>query len=101
LLSVFIATTTDKSTARVWDVGSRREVSRIVHDKEVSAIAFSPDGHFATADGGVKFWKTEFGSEAERLARDDETPGAGVKDLAVSPGGEWLVTAGGEGARVF
>jgi WD40 repeat protein len=97
----YIATAPDKNTARIWDVGSGREISRIVHKQAVESIAFSPDGQFATAGGDVKFWKTEFGSEAKRLAPDDKTFEAEVKALAISPGGEWLVTANDDGAHVF
>ena len=36
------------------------------------SVAFSPDGHFATADnGGVKFWKTEFGSDNGEFLRQE------------------------------
>lgn len=97
----YLLTVTDKNTAHVWEVNTGREVSRILHEKPVESVAFSPGGQFATADGGVSFWKTEFGAVAERLFREDKTPEADVKALAVTLGGEWLVTGGNGGTRVY
>jgi WD40 repeat protein len=97
----YIATTSVNNTVHIWDVDSKREVSRIAHNGSIESIAFGPGGQFATAGGGVKFWKTEFGSEAQRLACDNTHPGAGVNAMILSPGGEWLVTASDAGACVF
>ncbi|MDT5270173.1 MAG: hypothetical protein QOH49_2359 [Acidobacteriota bacterium] len=97
----YLMTVTDKNTARVWEVNTGREVSRILHEKPVESVAFSPGGQFATAGGGVSFWKTEFGGVAERLSRDDKPPEADVKALAVTARDEWLVTGGDGGARVY
>ena len=97
----YLMTVTDKKTARVWEVNTGREVSRILHEKPVESVAFSPGGQFATAGGGVSFWKTEFGGVAERLSRDDKTPETDVKALAVTARDEWLVTGGDGGARVY
>jgi WD40 repeat protein len=97
----YVATAGDKSNARVWDVSSGREVSRIVHERAVESIAFSPRGQFATVGGELKFWKTQFGSEAKRLVAEDSAPESDVKSLAMSPTGEWLVTADEDRAHVF
>ncbi|HYG78878.1 MAG TPA: hypothetical protein VD861_00740, partial [Pyrinomonadaceae bacterium] len=97
----YIATTPDSRTAVIWDMARGREQSRIGHEKEVAAIAFSPDGRLlATAGDGVKFWETRFGSEARRLLREDNSA-LGANHLAVSPAGDWLVTGGYDGAHVF
>lgn len=96
----YIATARN-DTARVWEVRTGREISRIGHGKPVEAIAFSPDGHLlVTASEEVNYWKMEFGSGAKRIAVHDKSEEK-LSTLAISPGGEWLVTGSSDGARVF
>ena len=97
----YIASAVGKNNARVWEVHSGREVSRIVHEKAVESIAFSPRGQFATVGGELKFWKTQFGSESKRLAPEAGAAESDVKALAVSPTGDWLVTTNEDRAYVF
>ena len=93
-----VAVAAKDQTARVWETQGGREVARKAYDKDVTSVAFSPDGRtLTTVSGGVaETWKTEFGAATLRLEHV-----ADVKGVAVSPGGEWLVTAGEGGARVF
>jgi len=98
----YVATAPDQNTARVWEVSTGREVSRIVHEQPVEAIAFDPAGQFATTSGKVKFWKTEFGSEARRLSyANDKSAGLNLAALAISPKGDWLVTGNEDGIHVY
>lgn len=97
----YIATAPDKNTARVWEVSSGNEVSRIMHQTQVEAIAFSPKGQFATTSGQVKFWKTEFGIETTQFSNDDKSTDSRLSAIAVSPAGEWLVMASDDGVHVF
>jgi WD40 repeat protein len=92
-----IATALDDNTARIWDVNTGREISRIGYGKTIDAIVFSPDGQLlATATGDITFWKAHFGVQPLSLSYDDT-----MQALAMSPGGEWLVTTGNASARVF
>ncbi|HEX6730214.1 MAG TPA: hypothetical protein VF074_09400, partial [Pyrinomonadaceae bacterium] len=98
----YIATAPDENTARIWEVRSGNEVSRIMHDKEVEAIAFSPKGEFATDGGEVRFWKTEFRRVPKRLSFDTGSGDAELAAIAISPKREWLAIANkGRGVYVF
>ena len=39
-----LATASSDSSARLWDVGTGKQLQRLEHDGPVSAVAFSPDG---------------------------------------------------------
>jgi WD40 repeat protein len=96
----YIATVPDENTARVWEVSSGNEVSRIMQANAVEGIAFSPNGQFATSSGKVDFWKTEFGGDAKLSYGGNKSP-KDLAALAVSPGGEYLVTGNDDGLHVF
>jgi WD40 repeat protein len=56
-----LATASNDKTARVWDIDSRRELTRVTHDHWVEGMAFSPDGRrLATAsnDKTARVWVT-------------------------------------------
>ena len=45
-----LATASSDSSARLWDVGTGKQLQRLEHDRSVNAVAFSPDGQkLATA----------------------------------------------------
>jgi WD40 repeat protein len=100
--SHFLATGSGDRTARVWEVATGREVSRMSHGQAAAvwSLAFSPDGtQLATAssDGIARVWESFSGRELVRVAHDK-----GVPSVAFSPGGEWFATASEDGtARVW
>lgn len=97
----YIATLGDGSL-HLWDLQSGREISRLHYGDSRPAIAFSPDGQLlVTASDDVKFWKMQFGSEVRRIPVHDNSSDEELKALALSPGGEYLVAASSDGARIF
>jgi len=98
----YIATAPDPNTVGVWEVRTGREVSRIEHQKDIKTIAFSPDGRLlATIGEAVALWKTEFGSDVQRISVKDKSPEVDLKVLAISPLGEWLAIGSSDGASVL
>jgi eukaryotic-like serine/threonine-protein kinase len=78
-------------TARLWDIGARREVARFRHPRRVFAAAFSPDGsRVATAceDARVRFFPVGGGDAVDELAGH----GKQVNWLAFAPDGSALAT---------
>lgn len=95
-----LLTASADKTARLWDIGARREVGRFRHPRRVFAAAFSPDGsRVATAceDGVVRIFSIGDGSV-------EELPGHGkqVNWLAFAPDGSALATVSSdETARIW
>jgi WD40 repeat protein len=50
---------TSERTVRVWDVGTRRLVLTLRHEKEVHGVAFSPDGSLLAViqEFGIRLWQ--------------------------------------------
>ena len=81
-----------KSSARVWEVNTGTEVTRMSHDDYLSAVAFSPDGKFVVSsdwDGVARVWEVNTGSEVARTIHD-----VGVYAVAFSPDGKYVVSGG-------
>ena len=77
-------------SARVWDVGDRRELARLRHDQAIASAAFSPDGErilTASSDGTARVWNAASGRELVRLKHDRE-----VSSAAFSADGQRVVT---------
>src|SRR5262249_35994569 len=79
-------------TARVWDVGTGREVQKYAeHSSLVSAVAFNPNGRWGISggfDGVVAAWKVASAEELWRV----ENLGI-VTALAVDPTGGYVLVA--------
>lgn len=80
-------------TAALWDLSTEPPAVRsLPHDGFVETVAFSPDGQMAvTADikgGSIRLWETATG----RLLRALQGHALGVKSLAVSQDGRYLVS---------
>jgi WD40 repeat protein len=88
-------------TARVWDVGSGREVSRFSgHGDGASAVAISPDGRLA-ASGDMKrtvvLWDARTGKEIHRTADNQNT----VFWLRFTADAKRLVWTSGKAVRIW
>ena len=85
--------------ARVWDVKTGREVTRMSHVGDVEAIAFSPDGKHVVSgsdDGTARVWEVKTGHEVARMTHDGR-----VFAVAFSPDGKYVVSGSEDGtARV-
>jgi WD40 repeat protein/tRNA A-37 threonylcarbamoyl transferase component Bud32 len=80
-------------TAALWDLSKRPPVARsLLHKGWVEAVAFSPDGKTAiTADvqgGSIRLWETATGT----LQRTLQGHSRGVKAIAVSRDGQYLIS---------
>ncbi len=78
------------NTARVWEVATGREVSRMTHDAGVSSVDFSPDGKYVASgslDNTVRVWEAATGREVTRMIHD-----AGVSSVAFSPDGKYVAS---------
>ena len=87
----YLATTSKKDTARIWDVQNWQEVKRFRHKGGVRALQFSPDGKtLATGDehGTASLWDVTTGKEIFNMAHK-----GAVWDVAFSHDGTLLGTA--------
>ncbi len=94
----------DAGTARLWDTRTGRLEREWSAEGGICAIAFSPDGRMAAGAlcggsvGGALIWDTRTGERVLALALEGHLP---VFDLAWSPNGGRLVTAGLVDAKVW
>jgi roadblock/LC7 domain-containing protein len=85
-----LATGSADQTARIWDIPSGQERTRLAHGEGVAAVAFSPDGRLlatGSADQTARIWDAASGQERTRLSHDE-----GVLAVAFSPDGGLLAT---------
>jgi len=93
---------TSVETVHVWEIdsvdgkGRVREVKRLMHQGQVTALAFSQDDHLSTASnaGITQFWETKSRSDLTVI------PG-NFRSIAVSASGRELVTAGDKGLQMW
>jgi len=104
------------STARVWAVETGAEVARMTHEGWFKSVAFSPDGRWVVSAGcdeythtcirgSARVWDisvnlntgTATGAEVTRITHE-----GGVRSVAFSPDGRWVVSGSWDGiARVW
>lgn len=93
----FLMTVDASSAARIWDIDSGKEMTRVVED--VRNAAFSRDGQWLVtghSDGTIRERLVD-AKEAFRLQQRDK-----VNTVAYSPDGQWLATGSDDRqARVF
>lgn len=97
---MFLISGSSDGTARIWDVNTGQEVSRISHDDEVGIVKFHPSGKWVASgsdDGAIQIWETATGNLVSQLVND-----GAVRDLTFSPDGMQLVSGSSDGtARVW
>jgi hypothetical protein len=96
----YLVTGSEDKTARVFEVETGKEISRLTHDGTVDTVAFSPDGHYVATgswDKTARVFEATSGKELSRLVHD------GTVDMVVfSPDGRYVATASWDRtARVF
>jgi WD40 repeat protein/DNA-binding SARP family transcriptional activator len=106
-----IATAGPDNTALIWDSQTGEKlVTLIGHTDTVVGIAFSPDGkRLATSsrDNTARIWDAASGKELLKFSKAGHGEGAvgglnrGLTDVAFSPNGEWLATAGTDGTAIL
>jgi WD40 repeat protein len=89
-----IAVGTCGRSVQLWDVKSRSVLRRIPLKQECAeSVSFSPDGAFLATDaygcctgGGLQIWEVRSGALRQELAK-----GSGIRNVAFSRDGRWLV----------
>lgn len=100
---VYLASGSDEDLkARVWNMGKLKDDPIVLKDRAdmIYALAFRADSKLlATGDakGRIQFWEGEKFKHNAKMALQHEGSN-GVRSLAFSPNGKWLVSAGGEGS---
>jgi WD40 repeat protein len=100
--SNYVATGSRDKTAKLWELGSGREVrSFLGHEGTVNGLDFSRDGKYLITSSGDKtarIWEVATGKEIFKTEADTKI----LTDVALSPDAKYFVTAGyGDSARVY
>ena len=83
----------------IYDMATRREVHRVIHQETIFAIAFSRDGNYIATGGADKTARVFEVSSGREVARLNLT--GAVRALVFSPDRRYLTTATGDGDAVI
>jgi len=89
---------------QIWDLLKNKSVlSQGGHDGQVSSVVFSPDGRFFASAGNdrtIRVWDGRDGHLVRVIGGEHYI--SPVKSMAISPGGQWLVTSSlGDQAKLW
>jgi len=93
--SKYLLTSSEDHTARVWEVSSGREISRMTHDDAITSIAFSADGKqvmSSSLDHTARVWETLPWQEAMHGNNSGS-----IAAIALSPDGKYIASGGRDG----
>lgn len=106
----------EDGTVRVWDASNHQAIGNPIQaepkeDSAVWSIAISPDGKRAVSGGGAESARADgtgmvqvWDIDAGESVRSDNSPDpsqhhrSGVRSLAFSPNGKWIVSGGDDGS---
>ena len=88
-----LATASFDNEARIWDVTSGKTLKTLRgHSQAVVGLDYGPDGRLLATSGDdstIRLWQTSDGAQRRKL-----DGGNHVYDVAFSPNGQWLASAG-------
>jgi WD40 repeat protein len=96
--SNLLATTSGDGTIRLWDAATGKHLRRLVHDRWVRDVAFSPDGRLLVSNGtddSVCLWEVTTGKKIFRLAGHGRL-GTVLRPTTFTPDGKSFLTWGAD-----
>jgi WD40 repeat protein len=79
-----------QGSARVWDIFTGKEISRMISETTVSSLAFSPDGKYVVSEISediARVWEASTGREVARMSETGS-----ITSVAFSPDGRFVLS---------
>lgn len=91
----YVGTIRAQTTGQVWSMGTRQEVTRVIHEGGIAQLSFSPSSRYVIAKGwDGKIQVSELQRQPSIAQAIDET---GSRPLTFSPNGRYAATDQGDG----